>query len=118
MSAKTCPDCGVNPGELHIRGCDVERCPDCGGQLLFDDCADPPGLIHPRQPWTGEWPGFAECREFGWFCKFVPGQGWQECAPDDRDARPDLIRLHGVGVWDAKAGRFRRRTTFERSRTA
>lgn len=109
MSAKTCPDCGVKPGELHILGCDVEQCPDCGGQLLFDDCGGETGPVHPRLPWTGEWPGKAECREFGWYAKRARGPGYVSCAPDDRGAVEDLTRLAGEGVWDAEAGRFRRR---------
>lgn len=30
----TCPDCAVNVGERHERGCDVARCTKCGWQEL------------------------------------------------------------------------------------
>ena len=33
-----CHDCGCSEGELHESGCDMERCPFCGGQLISCDC--------------------------------------------------------------------------------
>jgi hypothetical protein len=39
-SGARCHDCNVEPGGLHHLGCDVERCPRCGGQLIACDCGD------------------------------------------------------------------------------
>ena len=33
-----CHDCGVREGEIHQLGCDMERCPFCGGQLITCSC--------------------------------------------------------------------------------
>jgi len=34
----TCHDCGIEEGKFHHPGCDMERCPFCGGQLISCDC--------------------------------------------------------------------------------
>lgn len=35
---RKCHDCEAKEGELHGLGCDMERCPFCGGQLLSCSC--------------------------------------------------------------------------------
>jgi hypothetical protein len=33
-----CGDCGCEKGQYHVRGCDVEQCPRCGGAALCCSC--------------------------------------------------------------------------------
>lgn len=35
---RRCRDCNVAPGGFHHPGCDKERCPKCGGQLIGCGC--------------------------------------------------------------------------------
>ena len=35
-----CTDCGAHFGAYHHWGCDCERCPACGHQLISCDCCD------------------------------------------------------------------------------
>lgn len=35
-----CHDCFAPPGTLHHPGCDMERCPMCGGQAIACECCD------------------------------------------------------------------------------
>ncbi len=135
---RKCHDCGAKPGEKHKGGCDVARCPRCGGQAISCNCIyivngmNPNTLEteHPdiynngpteamyekweqqgwediEKPWSGIWPGVMECREFGWFAKMVPGQGWVQCPATDPDAHENLNRLYmGECQWDIATQRF------------
>ena len=112
-----CHDCGAKPGELHKPNCDTERCPFCGGQALQCFYENSHGELEceckrklvtdaDRIPWDGEWPGWAECREYGFWCKMVKGRGWVRCEKDDPEASEDLNRLHTDCKWDAKEKRY------------
>lgn len=35
---RRCPDCGVQPSQLHVPGCEEEHCPACGGQVISCEC--------------------------------------------------------------------------------
>jgi hypothetical protein len=103
-SITSCPDCGVVPGSQHEDGCDVARCLSTGGQRLSchqsHDCGE--------DVWTGDWPGDAECREFGWWVqdRCTEGLGWVPCAPDAPGATEDLNRLALDARWSAEQERW------------
>jgi len=48
--ARTCGDCAASRGQLHVPGCDLERCPACRGQMITCGCAkdSPPDGPGPR----------------------------------------------------------------------
>jgi hypothetical protein len=102
---RNCSDCGAVPGALHVAGCDVERCPNCGGQAL--SCGCDYEATDERLPWTGRWPGDDECEEFGWYSKPNPnGVGYVPCAKSDPSAGYDLNRLYTDAKWDKAKKRF------------
>jgi len=37
---RICHDCGARYGEYHEPGCDMERCPRCGEQLITCGCLE------------------------------------------------------------------------------
>jgi rRNA maturation endonuclease Nob1 len=40
-----CHDCGAKFGKTHHFGCDEERCPACGGQMITCDCKGKRNLL-------------------------------------------------------------------------
>ncbi len=80
-----CPDCAVEPGNIHYSGCDVEQCSECRGQWIGCGCkSHNPEYV----PWTGYWPGTVECFELGWFIQW----DGPEMYPGQCDPSPDLNR--------------------------
>ena len=62
LPVRSCHDCGVQPGEPHLDGCDVERCSVCGFQRLGCGCK---GHDKAFSRWTGFWPGELESEALG-----------------------------------------------------
>jgi hypothetical protein len=64
---RNCPDCGVQPGQSHVSGCDIERCSVCGWQAISCGCREKGHHLHDPAfaRWTGLWPGLAEARALG-----------------------------------------------------
>ena len=96
-----CPDCGVSPGMKHKRGCDVERCPDCGGQMISCGCRNK--KKHPAIVWAGEWPFLDACRQHGLWCKWVDGPdhgSWISCPQTDPKAKENLNALYSGFLYD------------------
>jgi hypothetical protein len=105
---RRCPDCGVLPTTIHRPGCDVEACPKCGHQLISCGCDTETLAAEDLVPWTGEWPGTAECEEFGWWAVFnTAGPGWVAVPLGTEEATHDLNRLYTDAVWDKTHKRWR-----------
>lgn len=63
---QTCHDCGVPEGAIHQLGCDMERCPFCGGQNISCRCVYE--LLN-IDCWPGTWAyenGLTEEQECEW----------------------------------------------------
>src|SRR4051794_2398171 len=99
---RLCPDCGAQVDSPHFEMCDVARCLVTGHQRLscFDGAVE--GHDCGKDVWTGEWPGTAECHEYGLWARLIPGKGWQPCNADTEGASEDLNTLYGSGrfQWD------------------
>lgn len=133
---ENCPQCDVSIGQTHTPGCDIEICPFCGAQMLQDKCsyehfginvttmaAEHPDIYCNGLPddmaekyeefvgphllkWDGVWPGVRECREYGFWSKWVDGTGWVECSENDPEAGEDLNKLAVLSHWDKEQKRY------------
>lgn len=95
---RRCGDCDVLPGDLHVPGCDVERCPICRQQAIACDHHGVPDSD--RVPYDGDFPGRKEAALLGLFSKDATNQGGEmhaECAGDDPWASPGLNAYASMG---------------------
>ncbi|MDP2692142.1 MAG: hypothetical protein Q8O88_00715 [bacterium] len=109
MNKNQCHDCGANPGEYHKGNCDVERCPGCGDQILGCGLECQPEnkrdeIWGKRKVWDGLWPGTVECIEYNFWCYW--GKGWEKCAKEHPEARPDFNTLYTRCRWDIDKQQF------------
>jgi hypothetical protein len=104
-----CPSCHALTGELHADWCEIAWCAAVGLQR-YGACNTAHGCrTDPRRdcrtPWTGLHPGFAECRELGWYAHLTT-HGWASCDAATPGAIEDLNRLMTEGRWDPQQGRY------------
>lgn len=88
MPKENCYDCGVAPGQVHLDGCDIERCTDCEGQRLSCGCpdhADYKKEINTGVAWERT---LLVAEEHNLFSKW--DNGWVKCDKDDEGAVHDL----------------------------
>jgi len=62
-----CGDCAVVKGEYHVPGCDIERCPSCGGQMIGCECSSSKTPKKPARPFSKREQAIVEARRlFQW----------------------------------------------------
>ncbi|MEK6832599.1 MAG: hypothetical protein AABY32_01015 [Nanoarchaeota archaeon] len=99
-----CYDCNVNIGEFHVDGCDIEICPECGGQWISCECEIDEDE---RIPYDGYFPGTLEAIECNLYSRWdEEKKRWIKCSADDMDAGPDLNRIREIGTWDKKSKKW------------
>ncbi len=100
-----CGDCGVEEGELHMPGCDMERCLSCGGQLISCACTDKQvNAKGYRIPWVSipllcrlcgkKWPDFFRVSDDEWQ-KHVPPTLQRSILCDDCYSRMKALFPNG-----------------------
>jgi len=82
VQTRPCGDCGVAEGEFHQPGCDMERCPFCGGQLISCNCVYKKlGFIHED---------------------FEKGKTWMQVLSELEHALPPEVYKNGLNPEQAK----------------
>ena len=95
--------CGMDPDLLDIKHPEIfENGPT--DEMYATWCKE---WAHRRVPWSGEYPGAAECREYGFWCVGPP---WREVPEGVPGAPEDLNRLLSTCRWDQQAQKFVRPT--------
>ena len=74
---------------------------------MLEECDDHPDAS--SDTWTGEWPGYAECRKLGLYSYFKPL--WTPCDKNHPGAGEDLatfkqMQREGDLVWDRESEEF------------
>jgi len=83
LRAIRCWDCDCEQGKLHMLGCDMECCPECGGQFISYACdnKDPPPPDEVRVPFIF-WPNVcALCGQLNPELFHVPDHVWRYYVP-------------------------------------
>ncbi|ATM24711.1 hypothetical protein SMD44_p10212 (plasmid) [Streptomyces alboflavus] len=96
-----CPRCHTAVGERHTATCDVALCRVTGHPRTH--CGHVTNSCN--STWTGQWPGHAECIEYGFYTRIGP-HGYEQCGPGTPDALPDLSRLRDECRWDVRTQRM------------
>lgn len=85
VNRETCHDCGAKEGQLHHLGCDMERCPKCGHQLIscgcffLDDPKDLDRLFRMKRVRYIQWPNICvRCGALWPDLFMVPDREWEK----------------------------------------
>jgi hypothetical protein len=78
---RRCHDCACLEGELHEPGCDMERCPFCGGQLLTCDCCY-------------DYLGLRDSRLYSEDTSYLPPDVYEHGLSEEQEAKWEVILNH------------------------
>jgi hypothetical protein len=107
---RTCPDCGVKPGQVHEHNCDIPRCGVCGNQLLQCGHWD-----EGNQVWHGVHGEEAAilATAMGLYTFYDSEGGWVQTDENDPRAAPDLNTATSLFINAQRKMRIREKKTIE-----